>query len=244
MEKYSHSNIKKKKKKGKYNGSLPKEIIMFESCDKQSHEHWTPGRDLANFPKPFKMIITGPPNRGKTLIAHNIIIRCKPQFDEIFLVHIDSTSEEWGRLVEEENHLDCVPPLEFFNNDRDTKSLIILEDFQASKNDVNLNHLFRYTSTHCNVSVMLIFQAYFFIPPIYRRLTNIYIIYPMVDLNASAALGRRVGLDKEQMEKLFALCTSVYDFIVLDLTKGTPCKIRFNLFHPVKKEYSDDSRLM
>ena len=45
---------------------LPKAIVPYHSADKRLIEEWTPGRDPANFPSPFRMLLLGPPGGGKT----------------------------------------------------------------------------------------------------------------------------------------------------------------------------------
>lgn len=226
---------KKRDLRKKYVERLPDEIVMIPNADKAgTQERWYKGRNLANIPKIFKVLIVGPPNRGKSLTAKNLILRCHPRFDEIYLCHVDPNTEEWLDIVPEENMLQEIPPIEFFN-DRTKKKLIILEDWETSKKDKNLSNLFRYTSSHLNVSLILMYQNWSSVIPLCRRLSNVFILYPQIDLNATSIIAKRVGLKPEELHEIFKLCKTPYDNICIDLTVDTPAKYRFNLFKPIKK---------
>src|SRR5438270_9730735 len=70
----------------------PKELVPIKCSDKRGNEKWTPERahDLANFPSPFRAVILGPPNRGKSTLAKHIILHQIPHFKEVYVVHEDS----------------------------------------------------------------------------------------------------------------------------------------------------------
>lgn len=57
------------------------------NVEKKHFEKWTPNRDLANFIHPYRMLITGPPNSGKSSTAMSIIARADPIWDDIILIH-------------------------------------------------------------------------------------------------------------------------------------------------------------
>jgi hypothetical protein len=222
--------------KKKFKGKLPKSIVDIKNQDKVgTAEKWSKNRDLANFPKIFKMLIIAPPNRGKSLLAKNLIIRMKPRFDEIYLCHLDPNTEEWLDIIPSENMLQEIPDMEFFADDRRGKKLIILEDWETSKNDKNLSALFRYTSSHLNCSVMLLYQNWSSVIPLCRRLCNIFYIWPLLDKTSSSQLAKRVGLEPEELHKMYDLCKTPYDNICIDLTVGSPAKYRFNTWQKITK---------
>lgn len=57
------------------------------NVEKQYFEKWSPNRDIANFIHPYRMLVTGLPNSGKTTTALSIIAQADPVFDEIILLH-------------------------------------------------------------------------------------------------------------------------------------------------------------
>lgn len=68
---------------------LPKEILPIPCADKAFHEKWKKGRDMLNIPHPFRCVALGPPNSGKSTIVKNLLIRAKPEFEEVYVVHCD-----------------------------------------------------------------------------------------------------------------------------------------------------------
>ena len=64
---------------------LPKKILPIDNPDKEFHEAWDDKRDMLNIPHPFRSVLLGPPNVGKTTVVKNLIIRQDPPFEEIFV---------------------------------------------------------------------------------------------------------------------------------------------------------------
>ena len=78
------------------NKRLPKGIIAFKNADKAFHEKWTPGRDPLNIPHPFRGVLLGPPNSGKSTIAKNLLLHQNPPFEELMCIHCDAEyTKEW-----------------------------------------------------------------------------------------------------------------------------------------------------
>jgi hypothetical protein len=215
---------------------LPNSIFEIKNKDKVgTQEKWSKNRNLANFPKIFKMLIVGPPNRGKSLLAKHLILRMKPRFDEIYLCHIDPDTEEWLDIIDKDHMLQEIPDIDYFADDRRSKKLIILEDWETDPKDQNLSNLFRYTSSHLNLSVMLLYQNWSSVIPLCRRLCNIFYIWPLIDKSSSSQFAKRVGLTPEELHKMYELCKSDYDSICIDLTVGSPAKYRLNTWHKLTK---------
>lgn len=55
--------------------------------EKRFFEKWTEQRDIANFVHPYRMLLSGAPNSGKTSTAISIIAKAEPIWDEIILLH-------------------------------------------------------------------------------------------------------------------------------------------------------------
>jgi hypothetical protein len=127
-----------------------------------------------------------------------------------------------------------VPPPEFF--EKDAKNCVILEDYEANKKDENLSKLFRITSSHCNTTVILLYQSFTRTPPLFRRLCDVYIIYRLHDDNEMDIVAKRVGIPKQEFLQLFdTFCKNKYDNICIDLSPNSPAKLRLNVFTPIKK---------
>lgn len=211
---------------------FPEKMIMIENEDKGFHDKWTKKKDKLNFPHPYRIILTGEPNSGKTLTIKNIIIRSKPEFQKIIVVHNDYES------TCEYNDLDVIMRgdiPETKDHDGKCKTLIILDDieFSSLKKDqlANLDRLCGYDSTHKNISVMITSQCYFRLPPIVRRCANIYVLWKIKDNDIKEVIGRKLGLKKGELtSKMNKYLTEKHDSLWFDNTSNSPYPIRKNGF--------------
>ena len=73
---------------------LKNDIIIIPNDDNKFHEDCDYD-DLCNFPHPFRLILVGPPNSGKTNIIYNILIHKKPPFERILIFHNCPTTLEY-----------------------------------------------------------------------------------------------------------------------------------------------------
>ena len=70
---------KKKPKPLKINGKLPDSIIKIQNVDKVFHETWDKGRNICDFPHPFRCVILGQVGMGKSTLAKNIFLRSQAE---------------------------------------------------------------------------------------------------------------------------------------------------------------------
>jgi len=106
---------------------LPNEILPIKNVDKQFHEHWGTKRNLLNIPHPFRGVLLGPPNSGKSTVIKNILLRADPPFEHIVIIHcdVDGTQE-----YDDVKHvmLSTIPQPEDWPGQ--VKTLVILEDLE------------------------------------------------------------------------------------------------------------------
>ena len=195
---------------------LPKKLIVIKNKDKDFHEIWKKTRDLLDIPHPFRMIVSGRPNVGKTMAIKNIILRIakshKP-FRKIMVVHCDSEG------TKEYTDLDCemlegIPrPDEF---DGTEKTLVVLEDLDLKSMGIEqkgcLDRLFGYSSTHLHISVILTSQDLFSIPVGVRRCSNFLIFWKSHDFDSMANVARKSGLESHDLKEIFNnICNQEHD---------------------------------
>ena len=78
---------------------LPNKILALPNADKTFHEKWKPHRNMLNIPHPFRCVALGPPNCGKGTIIKNLLLRAKPAFEEVFVIHCDPDyTKEWDDI--------------------------------------------------------------------------------------------------------------------------------------------------
>ncbi len=216
--------------------TIPRQkLIAIPNPDKTWHEKYYPTRSLANLVHPARAVFCGPPNSGKGNALLNCILRANPPFERITVCHPDAD------FTKEFEQLDCemrseIPEPEEIQGD--CKELLIIDDMDLrgmSKDQKRcLSRVFGYCSTHKNLSVFLTQQDAFEIPPIVRRCSNYFVLWPCTDIDSMACLARKSGYQASDFQQLFALCTEKHDSIWIDLAGGP--KLRKNCFQKISSE--------
>ena len=227
------SKIKEKLNKIK----IPDKIIVFPNKDKEFIEKWDKKRNALNIPHSFRSIIIGRPHSGKTLLVKNLILRQKPRFEDVYLIHCDI---DYTKEYDDINpiKLEEIPsPNEWEGKE---KSLVILEDL--SFKDLNkfqaeaLKRLYGYVSSHKNISVIATCQDFHDLPIMVRRCSNLFILFPNIDYSNLSQISKKVGLNDNILKKLFKIfCKSNHDSIWIDLTDDSPYPLRLNGYKLIKK---------
>jgi hypothetical protein len=221
-------------------GKAPRRIVPMPNPDKKFHEVFKKGQNPIRFPKPFRCVILGQVNSGKSLIARHIILAhqgCAPKFQEIHIVHgcADSHTTEYNDIEPTSIRQDIPSYSEF---DPEIQKLILLDDvdftLKAGQEMKNLSELFRFGSTHCNTSLILMHQCAFRIPKTVRDCCNVFIIFRPHDNDELATLGRRIGLKKEEIFDIFKNHLPNWrDSLMINLCPGATHKYSKNLFTPI-----------
>ena len=218
--------LKDAKQPKKLKVSLPKTLIPVNNADKEFHETWAEGSDLLNFPHPFRGVLLGPPNCGKSTTVKNILLRQDPPFKRLYIIHCDgSGTQEYDDVGG--THLTRIPAPDQWPGKE--KTLVVVDDLELKTlpktQKMCLDRLFGYVSTHKNISVVLCSQDPFNVPPIVRRCSNLWILWPARDVDSVQTCARKCG---EDLREKFKLCTHNKDSIWIDLTDGTPARLRKN----------------
>ena len=222
------------------NMKLPKCIIPLPNADKAFHEKWLNKRDMLNIPHPFRMLCLGPPNVGKSTIVKNILIRAKPAFEEVVVVHIDSEyTKEYNDLGDNVEILSEIPAPEDWEGK--VKTLVVLDDLEFKgmnkQQKRNLDRLVGFVSTHKHISVILCSQDAFNVPPIVRRCSNMYVLWKSPDLDSMSNLARKANMKPEEMKNIFDdLMLNFRDSLWIDMTDKTPYPLRKNGYEIINKK--------
>lgn len=229
---------RKGKKRKHKETKLPNLLIKIDNEDKKWHEKWYTERNMLNFPHPFRAVIFGNVNTGKTTKALNIMVRARPKFKKIYVVHIDGEySKEYDCV--NATILKKIPAPNDKIFDGKHKTLVILEDieykFLNKKELRNLDRLFGYVSSHKNVSCISIAQDGFNIPPCVRRMSNIWVLGPSHDKDSVKQISRKCGLTSKFIENVYDNhITDNFKSLWIDNTKDTPYPLRLNGFEQFK----------
>lgn len=219
---------------------LPKCIIPLPNADKAFHEKWDDKRDMLNPIHPVRILCLGPPNVGKSTIVKNILIRAKPEFEEVVVVHIDSEyTKEYDDLGDNVEILNEIPAPEDWEGK--VKTLVVLDDLEfkgmSKQQKRNLDRLFGFVSTHKNISVILCSQDAFNVPPIVRRCSNMYILWKSPDLDSMSNLARKANMKPDELKNIFDnLMPNFRDSLWIDMTDKTPYPLRKNGYEIINKK--------
>lgn len=222
---------------------LPDTIIPIECKDKEGwSESWSEGRNMLDFPHPWRGIFIGLPSSGKSTYIKNIIVRTKAHFQEIIVSGFDNeNSKEWDDGIQVK-FISGIPDPKSF--DRNKKRLLIIEDLDVSQlkpvDKSNLNRLFGYTSSHCNLSIALTAQNPYDVKPAIRRMANLFVLFRNHDMNSLVTLASRTGLKAKHMVVIMSqLLVNPHDSLTIDLQRNSPAVYRINGFQKITKEELD-----
>ncbi len=235
VRKALHAKTKKRKQK---KSRLPDELFPLPNPDKDFHEKWYVGRNLLDFPHPFRMIMCSVPNGGKTHCGKHIILRVgegHQPFERIYLVHCLKThTKEYDDL--DVIMLDEIPDPDGFDGEK--KTLVILEDLDylsmSKEQQGRLERLYGAASTHLDISVMLTAQNIFNVCSAVRRCSNIILLWNNHDGDMIKAVARKMNIDPDRLnDALQEKCQGIHDSIWIDFTANSPAPFRKNGFEPI-----------
>ena len=235
-------------KKKKLPVKAPTKLFGLPNPDKQDHDpgydKMQPGENLARFPGPFRCCIIGRVNSGKSLVAKFILMAHqakRPMFKEVFVVHGMANTEEY-KDIEPTELMTEIPSYDEF--EKDGKKIMIIDDYDFTSitraEKTRLSELFRFGSSHQNLSIMLLHQSFFRVPKIVKDCCSIFIIYRPVDKDELATIGRRVGLKKEQIQWIFDTYMPHFkDNLTVNLLPNAPHKFVKNLYEPLDIDFKN-----
>lgn len=237
----------------KKSSNFKRTMFPFLSADKGHEEHWYPGRDPMDLPKPIRAVFAGSPSCGKTRSILNVILRSN--FHKIYVLHEDPNTKEYdacGATILAE-----LPPNSFWMGDSDSDSESSdSDDEEKKKNPIclvvddicyaerfnkvqaaRLNRAVGFLSSHFNLSLLLSAQDFTEVPAIARRCCQYFAIWRPTCLDNLNTIGRRVGLNSAQMRDLFETHVKEYeDCIFFDRSIRTPYPIRKNFWTIIKHD--------
>ena len=225
------------------NFKLKNEIIQLPNADKNNEwvEKWsleTHGFDT--LVHPFRACLIGRPNSGKTTVMHNLFLRIqmsKKPFQTLLIIQ-PSTSKEHD-ILDPTITLFDIPDIESIVSEDNGKMLIIIDDWDMSKLNVeqkrNISMLFRYISSHHNISVMLSYQSFFDVLPIIRKCINVFCIWKTNNVDELGTIAKRVGYNKKIFQSIFSkYIKNKHDFLIVDQCIDPEYELRKNLYEVIK----------
>jgi len=231
---------------------MSNKLIAFANADKSQQEKWKPGRDWLNIPASFRGIFCGPPSSGKSTIVKNLIIKAKPMYKKVIVVHYGADAEgggtdDYAEFQDDDGFsvvgLEDLPDPRKINEKKE-KMMLILEDIPLSHlNKVQkqmLDRLYGYASSHRHVTVITCAQDAFDVPVGARRCSNLFILWRQPDLLVLSNMASRTGYTPADFRQLFKLCKTKHDSIWIDLSEGSPAPLRLNGYNKIELNNNDE----
>jgi len=208
-------------------------LIVIPNEDKQFHEPFNPD-NLCDLPHPFRIILCGPPNTGKTNTIYNILINQQEPFERIIILHNDETTREYQNV--DAQYTDEVPQIEEISPDE--KNVLIVEDidYKNLRRDQRslLDRYFGCFSTHHNISIILTAQDPFSVPATIRRMCSHLVLWKNHDLNSMTILSSRFNIKAKDLKYIFDhICNDKHDSLLIDSMAPSQYKLRKNIFEPI-----------
>lgn len=231
-----------------YDDNLYGKHIVISTGEKDYHEKWNNKRDLGDFPHPFKLLLFGSTNSGKTTTIHNIIIKTmlgKKPFKRIFLFYGDGDTESSDYSKESIRQLKTEYGLKHWYNCSDIpsqkhfsqelgKSLLIIDDalmgqYSLTKKQLKkLNTLIMHVCTHKHLSMIIVGHDAIFIPRCVRSGMDIISTPFVQDSRAIDKMTGMLGVSRTKFEIINEyLRQNPHNTFTIDKTFNSPAPMRF-----------------
>lgn len=207
-----------------------------ESYDEKEH-------GLSRMVHPFKALYVSKPNGGKSTVMLNCFLQIQTSsrpFKTVIVIQ-PSSSKEWD-LIDPTVILHDIPDPDTIIDEDNGKTLLIFDDFDLTKlnkiQQQNFSMLFRYISSHHNISVMLSYQDFFSVPNIIRKCCNYFYVWATQNKDEISIIAKRCGYNKEVFKYLFKnYIHDKRDFLLIDTVRDD---IRKNIYEIIPKSEYDD----
>jgi hypothetical protein len=218
---------------------LGDKLIFLKNPDKLQDVDRVDTDSNARFSLPFRCIIAGSVNSGKSTMAINVILQrqCRhPKFDEIHIVHGCLGTKEY----------DCIAPTSIrhqiphysdFKSDSSKRILVVYDDIEFTKmTKADLRKIVEITrlGSHLGISSMFVNQLFVRIPKSVRDNCNAFVLYRPLDLDSLNLIGRRIGLVKAKVTQIFDdLLPDFHDNLLVNYTKNAKHRYAKNLYEKI-----------
>ena len=230
----------------KYVPKMPHKLVVFRNEDKDCgnwSESWRKpkNRNIGMLPHSFRLLALGAVSRGKSNTLKNLFLTHQGSsrpFRELYICTCSLQSKEWLDL-DPTGIMNELPGVDFFNPK--LKTCLIIDDFELTRLSTaerrKLSTLFRFVSSHRNVSIMLGYQSFFDVNPIARKCANVFLVYRPTSIGELNTIANRVGLSADDINYIFDhICTGAYDSLMVDNSVGSPARLRKNVYEVIELE--------
>lgn len=215
-----------------------KELFVFDNPDKKYH-HAEPNPLIPDHP--YVACLAGKRNSGKGNLALNLLLKMDPPPDKVYVVHpFMNQTAEWDVFdTYEKIHPDKLGEIlqddDYF--DKTLKNVMIMDELRwkgFNKHDISfIEGLVNFTSSHNNLTILMLQQNFTSIPVEIRRGCNWWILWDANDLFASRHIKAATGFSIKEIFTDF--CAQPWDSVTINFTtKGATLRAP-SPFEPISK---------
>ena len=182
------------------------------------------------------VLLTAPPNRGKSSLCLQIAARSAP-FHKVFVLHGTPGTLEYQCI--DHVSLDKMPdPAWWKQQSKDSKGkplLCIIDDYSTDvgkDEKKNIEMMLRTCASHLGILVLITAHAHTNVAPKWRRCCTTHVCWPPADRTSWPYLARGMNMGYKQLAAAFAQCQKSplgkHSFVLyeLDPPEGrAPCRI-------------------
>jgi hypothetical protein len=154
-------------------------------------------------------------------------------FKELYVIHGDSDCTTEFDDLEPTMMMSEFPDVAFW--DAKVKTCVLIDDIEYSNLSkeqlARLHKLVRYVSSHKNVTIYVTHQSMFDLPPLVRKLCNVFVIWKPRSRTELKLIANRIGLEPDQVIEIFETDLKGHrDSLMVDFTENSPAVFRKNIF--------------
>lgn len=218
-------------------------LIIFKNKDKSkfSNEYSKP-IDYFKMPPGSRIVISGIPNSGKSLLVRNIILR--RNFKKIFWVASSLSSEEYADVKNVIRYDDYELPEEEDLAHEGFNNLLLFDDInykRFSKEQMNeIYTIVTHLCSHTGLTCIFVGHQFTSIPIDIRRNASIFVVFKQADLVSLQKEILKQSLNKSKGQKFIGLLKNNHDALTIDNTPGLDYNQRFRFNHVIPVRFKED----
>ena len=185
------------------------------------------------------VLLTAPPNRGKSSLCLQILGRSAP-FHSIYVLHGTPGTQEYGVVDHKVLH-ECPPPSFWKEASEAAKKeglplAVVIDDYcidQGTKAErKNIELLMRTCASHMGILVLITAHSHTNVPPKWRRCCTTHVCWPPADRASWNYLARGMNMAPKQLGAAFEQCKQSplgkHSFVLYEMDPPpgrAPCRI-------------------
>jgi DNA helicase HerA-like ATPase len=204
---------------------------------------------------PFRSLIIGPTGSGKSNLLLNMLFGCEEDgsapglnYDRVYYYLKDELEDKFQfiktkferieRKLKREKGIEFKiftygtemdDIVDFRDIDKDLMTLVIFDDFLASKDQTVIKNLFL-AGRKRNASMIYLSQSFFRVPMLIREQVSHVVLFRTKRQDEIGPIANRYasGISVKEFKQFYEVCVSkAYGFMMIDLTEGTELPMRY-----------------